>query len=59
MPSLPAKMKILLNLGKNSSKTEKKTFLLSALFHMKNCLKYFLNVYLWNKFFASNSVQEP
>ena len=58
MPSLPAKIKILAMLAKNSLKQEL-NFFRSVLFHMETrvTLKYFVNGGLWKQFFASNSTQ--
>ena len=55
VPSLPAKMKILLILAKTSQKQQLNVSR-SALFHMKNrvSLKYFVSDCLWKSFFHSN-----
>ena len=60
MPSLPAKMKILLIIAKNLKK-QTLNFSRSALFRMKTrvSLKYFVNDCLWKPFFASILLQTP
>ena len=55
---LPATMKILLILAKNSGKIEIKFFLQYAISHKTRVsLKYFVNDYFRKEFFASNSPQ--
>ena len=60
MPSLRAKMKILLILAKTLGK-QKLNFRHSTLFHMQTrvSLKYFVNDSLWKSFLDSNLAHTP